>query len=231
MLKIVSFSLTGGDPRLTEGAIENARLILEEWQDWKCVVYTDDVISEHVVSELESLNCDVKFIEDNLDWISENGSSVKVVQMPWHAFGFRFWKFLEADSDNTVICRNVESRVSGRDKSAVEAWLKSDKDFHIIRDHPSHNTPIVADMWGARNGILLNQLKDHMQVWFRNNSRNSEGRVVRQNFALDDTHFLTQIIYPLVKNSSCVHDPFFSKNPFPTEAPKRTANNYAGRIV
>lgn len=32
----------------------------------------------------------------------------------------------------------------------MEQWLASNKTFHIMRDHPNHDTPILGGMWGAR---------------------------------------------------------------------------------
>lgn len=32
----------------------------------------------------------------------------------------------------------------------MEQWLASNKTFHVMRDHPQHDTKILAGMWGAR---------------------------------------------------------------------------------
>ena len=56
--------------------------------------------------------------------------------------------------DNTVdifLSRDLDSSLSTREKSAVDEWLNSDKLFHAIRDHPSHNGVLLAGLWGVKN--------------------------------------------------------------------------------
>jgi len=70
-----------------------------------------------------------------------------------------FWRFYAAADADVMICRDVDSRLGLREKFAVDEWLESDKDCHIMRDNEEHGAPICAGMWGARNGILSN-IKD-----------------------------------------------------------------------
>ena len=54
----------------------------------------------------------------------------------------RLWRFLVA-SDASVdryVVRDADSRVSAREKAAVDAWARSGLAFHVMRDHPSHAT-------------------------------------------------------------------------------------------
>ena len=46
--------------------------------------------------------------------------------------------------------RDLDSRFSDREFSAVEDWLRSDKDFHLMRDHIGHGTEILGGMWGVK---------------------------------------------------------------------------------
>ncbi|KAK8405419.1 hypothetical protein O3P69_001755 [Scylla paramamosain] len=57
---------------------------------------------------------------------------------------------------------DVDSRVSQREVAAVEEWLASRKMFHVMRDHPSHNVPVLGGMWDARwdiNPALATKLR------------------------------------------------------------------------
>ena len=68
----------------------------------------------------------------------------------------QFWRFYPA-SDRDVeimLSRDCDSRLNQREKEAVNEWLNSSKSFHIMRDHPYHNTEILAGMWGVKNPIL-----------------------------------------------------------------------------
>lgn len=41
-------------------------------------------------------------------------------------------------------------QISSREAAAVEQWLATNKTFHVMRDHPQHDTTILGGMWGAR---------------------------------------------------------------------------------
>lgn len=53
------------------------------------------------------------------------------------------------------LIRDADSIVSHREKAAVDAWLKSDKWFHLMRDNYSHTELILAGMWGGCTGIFI----------------------------------------------------------------------------
>jgi len=124
-----------------------------------------------------------------------------------------FWRFLaSADPDvNIMLSRDCDSRLSKREVYAVNEWLNSDKDFHIMRDHPFHRVPILGGMWGCRNGILRKiNISELINKWGRYNYKGC------------DQDFLKDIIYPLVKDKSFEHSEFNIKfdneiKPFPTK--------------
>lgn len=51
------------------------------------------------------------------------------------------WRFLTIMDPlvDLFISRDLDSAILPREVSAVEEWVQSDKTFHIMRDHPSHN--------------------------------------------------------------------------------------------
>jgi len=116
-----------------------------------------------------------------------------------------FWRFLAAsDADvEVMLSRDTDSRLSEREKAAVEEWLESDKGFHIMRDHPAHITAILGGMWGAKKGSIPDM-------------GNLISEYTRGEFWQVDQNFLREKIYPLVRNDAYVHDEFFEKKPFPT---------------
>ena len=220
MKKIVSFSLFGSDPKYTIGAIQNAKIV-SAWDDWECVIYLDDTVPQEIIKELENI-CELKFplkeelFSENIMEFTVNSKSIKSQPI---------WRFYEGDSENTVIFRDTDSRITQRDKCSVEEWLNSDKDFHIIRDHPLHDYEILAGMWGCKNGVLLGKMHSLISRWFLYKS------VKKGNFKFADQHFLSEFIFPLINdNNVCVHDPFFAKKPFPENCPKRTHENYIGKV-
>lgn len=47
------------------------------------------------------------------------------------------WRFLvlEDRDIDIFIVRDVDSRISKREENAVNEWVKSNKEIHVIRDH------------------------------------------------------------------------------------------------
>jgi hypothetical protein len=115
-----------------------------------------------------------------------------------------FWRFESSYDKNAkiVVFRDTDSRLSNREKIAVDEWINSDKTFHIMRDHPYHKFPILGGMWGYKNNN-----KYPMQILLESfNKTNTYGT---------DYRFFAEELYPLIGNDKLVHDEFFDKKPFP----------------
>ena len=195
-MNIVSYSLWGDNTKYTIGAIRNAQMCKEFYPDWVARFYIGKYVPIEIITELKSMNnTDVIVMNDGGDWTG------------------MFWRFLAADSNDVVIVRDTDCRPSLREKAAVDDWLRSDKDFHIMRDHPYHGTAILGGMWGARNGILKG-----IGLKILNYAKG--------NFWQVDQNFLREIIYPVVKDRAMVHDEFFDKQPFPS---KRISRDFVGK--
>jgi protein O-GlcNAc transferase len=192
MKKIISFCLWGDNPVYTKGAIRNAELAKEIYPDWVCRFYVGKSTPTDIIQTLKGFN------------------NTEVVEMgndgDWTAMFWRFYPAGEEDVD-VVIVRDCDSRLNNREKEAVDEWLNSDKGFHIMRDHPYHTTEILGGMWGSKKGITPN-MKEQIETY------------VKGNFWQVDQNFLKDIIYPIVKNNSLVHDEFFDKKPFPSNREK-----------
>lgn len=181
--KIIAFSLWGKSARYTQGMIANAELAKIVYPDWRVRVYVGSDVKIGYVENLLSLKCEIVQMS-GCDWLG------------------MFWRFLAADGDSIMLSRDADSRLTFREKSAVDEWLSSDKDFHIMRDHQYHGVPILGGMWGCRNGVIKG-----ITGWI--DSYNKENRLGI------DQDFLKDIVYPKVKTNSCVHDPFYEKRSFP----------------
>ena len=199
MKKIISFSLWGDNPMYTVGAIKNAELALDVYPDWVCRYYVGKSVPIDIITSLvERKNTEVFVMNEQGDWTG------------------MFWRFYPAsDADvNIMISRDTDSRLNLREKAAVDDWLASDKDFHIMRDHPHHATEILGGMWGIRGNRLSN-----MKQMIHNYTKGDFWQV--------DQNFLKEQIYPIIKNYACVHDEFFEKKSFPT---KRSGIEFVGQI-
>ena len=189
MKKIISYCLWGNSPKYTFGALKNATLAEKIYPGWICRFYVGTSTPPNIIQELSNFS--------NTEVI------IQKTEGNWEGM---FWRF-EAISDPDVevmISRDCDSRLTHREKAAVEAWLSTDKNFHIMRDHPFHQTEILGGMWGCRKP-LLNDMTQLIKDYTR-----------KGDFWQVDQNFLREIVYPLVKGQSCVHDEFFAGQPFPT---------------
>ena len=182
MKKVISFSLWGDNPKYTIGAIRNAELTPIIFPGWISRFYCGLSVPTNIIETLKSLpHTEVIMMSVNGDWSG------------------MFWRFYACDDSDVMLSRDTDSRLSNREKLAVDEWLNSDKDFHIMRDHPYHATEILGGMWGVRNGLIKN-IKTIIDDY------------VKGDFWQVDQNFLREKIYPLVVNHSFVHDSYLNYN-------------------
>jgi protein O-GlcNAc transferase len=188
MKKVISFSLWGNDPKYTIGAIKNAELADQIYPGWEPWFYVGSSTDKSIVNSLKDRNSKVIEMNEEGDW---NGM---------------FWRFLPASHSDVgvMISRDTDSRLNLREAFAVNDWLKSDFQFHIMRDHPAHATQILGGMWGVKAPLLRD-----MDVLIE--------QYQKGNFWQVDQNFLREVIYKKVYQVAMVHDPFFEKKPFPTQ--------------
>ena len=134
MNKVVSFSLWGTHPAYYIGAIENAKLIGNEYYEgWKSWFYVGcDAPKEFI----EQLYC----VADRLIFVNCNSFSLSFE---------RFSPIFHNDVE-IFVSRDADSRVSDKEYQAVLEWEKTEFPFHAMRDHKLHHFPVMAGMWGAK---------------------------------------------------------------------------------
>lgn len=193
MRKIIAFSLWGDNPKYLVGAVKNAVLAQSIYPEWICQFHVGESVPVGILDTLHNFrNVEVIYhLRDQGNWNS------------------MFWRFYPASSDETdiMISRDCDSRLNERERAAVLEWEKSDKAFHIMRDHPYHNTAILGGMWGSKKGAVPGLFE-----MLENRSKGDYWQV--------DQEFLRDVVYPIVKDKAMVHDEFFEKKPFPTPRPE-----------
>lgn len=192
-MKVISFSLWGNKPTYTVGAVKNADLAAQLFPDWTCVFYCFESVPQDIISQLQS----------------RQNVLVRPVQGEYSSTDSRgmFHRFLPADEEGVeyMMSRDTDSRLSEREKLAVEEWISSGADLHIMRDHPYHGVPILGGMWGVR-GSKLKGIASAME-----NFKPTEAKG-------QDQAFLWEWIWGKAQSgelSCCIHDPFFQQTPFP----------------
>lgn len=137
-MRLITFSLFGENPLYCAGAVENARLAKEIYSDWKARFYVAEDVPEEYINQLKDYDAEVvvcqrKSSYDGLNW--------------------RFRPF----SDQSVdfwISRDCDSRLSWRERRAVDEWMQSDKSVHLMRDCHNHGYTIMAGMFGVNNKLF-----------------------------------------------------------------------------
>jgi len=189
-MKAISFAFFGPDPRYSVGAMRNAALAKQLFPGWEVVFYTDNTVPASVISELSQLD-NVRVLIHGTDFQS-------------NALGY-YWRFIAAADPRyeAIIFRDVDSRLLQRDVDAVNAWLATDKQFHIIRDHPYHTSPMMPGAWGLRPSEVSKMIPVFLDAYAMRNVPRAEA------------FFLQTYLYPVAKHDSVVHDPFFEQKDFP----------------
>ena len=193
MKNIIAYSLWGNNPMYWNGALKNIELAKKYYPGFICRFYIDKNCKPELIDSIKQEDCEIILMDPGL-YIHKNISN------RFNHNGI-FWRFLplKESNINVILSRDCDSRISERELSAVNEWLNSDKKFHIMRDHPYHQVPILSGMWGCR-GAYLSNIDSLFQYWidFPNKGR----------FQAEDQDFLGQVIYPIVKEDCLEHSEF-----------------------
>jgi hypothetical protein len=192
MKNIIVYCLWGSDNKYWKGAVENIKLAKIYYPDFICRFYVDNKCDENLIDTLKG---------DNVEVVILNGERNIISLDERFTHNGIFWRFLPLKDKeiNVILSRDCDSRISKREAEAVKQWLTTNMNFHIMRDHPYHQVPILAGMWGCKNNILSN-IDELLDKWINFNNKGK--------FQAEDQDFLGQFIYPIVKNSALEHSEF-----------------------
>jgi hypothetical protein len=200
MVKVISFSLWGNQSKYTIGAIKNADLAKHFYPEFQCWFYIHkSTVPQNIIDELAT--------KDNVKIFFKDGNLNVNKPMMW-----RFEPILDP-SVEIMMSRDTDTRILLREKLAVDEWLHSDKLLHSMRDHPCHNYNIQGGMWGLKQNNLCNFKK-----LFDNVKQTS-------NYLYDQV-FISNVIYPIFKNTCMTHASFHKKESFDKDFPIPFCENY-----
>ena len=117
------------------------------------------------------------------------------------------WRFLVA-ADPTVdayIIRDSDSRPSGREKAAVDEWLRSGTAFHLMRDHASHDPTAFAAILGGLWGGLHRAVPDMRTLIEKHYCEPSTTNKPKVEYS-EDQNFLWKYVLPRAQNDCLQHD-------------------------
>jgi protein O-GlcNAc transferase len=197
---LVSFSLWGANPIYNIGAILNAALYRQFLPTFQCVFFHPEGHDEIILQKLREFGAQTICITDGYDYRL-------------------FWRFyaLDLKGAETVFIRDTDSRPDERETQMVNEFMKSNKNFHIIRDHPAHFKPIMGGMWGAKRAAFegLPSMRELIET--------------QQSLSYEydgDQQFLAETVFPLIKHQALVHDEFFDGT---NNVPPRNGLRFVGQ--
>ena len=226
MKKIIAFSLWGDNKVYTYGTIENVILAKELYPGWVVKIHYNETVPENVINLLKKY--------DNVELIKHEGNQKKASNT--------LWRFEELFSDNIIIVRDTDSRLNIREKAAVDEWLASDKDFHIMRDHKHHLVSILAGAFGARNGICntlcsFNNTINYNICPYTFFEGSNVFNLFKQSLNeqndtyMIDQKFLYHYVYPKILFNTVVHASYNKYEPFAKDFPKTNYDGFIGEVI
>jgi hypothetical protein len=190
MKKLIVIAVYGNNPIYVNGAYENLLLQPKIYPDWTCRFYVDDTVPQDTVKLLEK--------------------DSEVVMMPRADGALGMWWRFEPFKDITIerfIVRDADSRLGVKEAAAVNEWIESGKEFHIMRDHQYHTQFIMGGMFGA-SSEFINKYKDiyerDRQTYFSSLSFQEIWHSSGKYFQTDQ-NFLRMYVWPRIINSHIAH--------------------------
>jgi hypothetical protein len=199
---IVAFSLYGDNPKYTNGALDNAKLVKTYYPGWTIRFYVLPSLSQEIVRELKELGAEIMYPPKDMRDI---------------AYG-AFWRFLALDDPDAerFISRDSDSRLNARERFAVEEWMYSGKSCHALRDHPYHDVTFNSGLWGCDDGFMKRHNNATMYALVKKfvddgNCNAIKNARSKENYGCDNL-FLDSVIWPMAENDQIGHDSFHCKD-------------------
>jgi len=207
MKRVISFSVYGTDEKYTIGLLRNLELLEIIYPEWTAYVYYNNTIRHELLDEYKKFNTEL---------ICMNNYNIPGM----------FWRFLPREGVERFISRDADSRLSMREKYAVDEWISSGKSFHAMRDHPHHDAvPVYGGMFGLVISDDFN-MEEEINKWLIDKNMGLFNR-------MGDAHFLEQVVYKhFLENEDLIaHDSVFKHHPFSKPFPKKMVNHrFIGEI-
>lgn len=177
--KVVSAALFGDNPKYVSGASLLVQSVKKYMPGWSIVFFTGVSVPDSALTDLATLGASIISVTEAEDLSAAS------------------WRFRmdQLDNPDWVVFRDSDSVISPREADAVQLWVESGLDAHIIRDHPFHAAPIMGGLWG---------LSGRRKGWF-------VGELSSYNFSPEygsDQEFLASRIYPKILDSAMIHASF-----------------------
>ncbi len=186
MKQVISYSLYGDSNVYIVGALKNVALAQKIYPEHTVRFYVGEDVPLWVTETLEMFpNVEIKDAPKNNKWFSS---------------AWRFLAFADREVD-IVLVRDVDARLTVRERKAYDAWLDSGRDFHVMKDHPMHNAwRVSAGMWGGWADKMRN-IATHMGEFMKGHEGHGYGV---------DQEFINEKLADKILANCLMHDSYFS---------------------
>lgn len=191
-MKVFSFCLYGTAPMYYTGLLENVRIIQQYYPDFEIYVYRGV--------------CDPA-------WTL---SGVNVIDTGREGAINMLYRYLPLTFADVGFVRDTDSRITPRDRWCMDAFLASDKHYHIIRDHALHKSRIMGGLFGWKRPL---------DVALRLDEPAGYGH---------DERVLASQVYPRIVADALVHtnvSAFAGETTARIEAPMADAHDFVGNVI
>jgi tetratricopeptide (TPR) repeat protein len=191
--RVISFALPDANPLSGVGAIANAKLVQRLYPGWKCRLYAGQTVPVNIRAALRQHGAEIVEAWEQLPDVPP-----------------ALWPYVVADDPGVAVflCRSVGARLGEKEAAAVDAWLRSGRRAHVMRDHILHRNLVLPGLWGARtdNALFVTARIQRFMAAYGNPPNGREQR------------FLDGEIWPAIRDDCLIHDsyyPLFGAQPFP----------------
>ncbi len=184
---VIAFSVWGREARYLNGAVTNATVARHLYPGWTARFYTDSATPEAFRKALQQKGAQVVLMD----------------RLPAPQYGL-FWRFLVEDDPSVdfYVVRDADSILNVQERWAVADWFNAGKAFHVMRDSTQHSELMLAGMWGAHRGNI-GGMEDRVREFVAASANIA-------NYKMGDQHFLRQAVWPIARESVCIHDSYFN---------------------
>lgn len=206
--RYISFSLFGTAARYWIGARRNIELAEQIYPGWRVRLYVGEEVSLALLAVL----------------LHEAPQHVDVLVVHSHSPLCpppTFWRFVYINDDPAVeryIVRDIDSRLSHRERHAVDEWIASGRPFHVMRDTSiGHDFAVVASAFGAsHSGVLA--MVDSAVGFVKSLAQLHNDSALFRSYL--DQWYLSEAIFEQIDDVVMAHDSYscveWHAQPFPT---------------
>ncbi|KAG7159088.1 uncharacterized protein LOC121877937 isoform X2 [Homarus americanus] len=215
---VLSFSLYGDKRNYWRGLDSLLKKVRRLYPGWKVRVYTNPRFYVSTLCPLLHQHdhlylCDVTNLPQPL------GNLTGIHRMMWRVVP------LGDPQLRALMIRDTDSAISRREAAAVREWLASSKHFHVMRDHPAHNAPIMGGLWGARWGLNRQLVPENAKFLSQIRDKMFKDAYGEQKHGKDQ-EILAVRLWPKMAGNVMAHDSYWCKFygkawPWPTKRENR----------